>query len=153
MKQSHLIIVAGIVLAALSSCNSSGGTGKQDVSNFTEYVDSVENNTSVYSNENWIAINNGYKEREEKAEKALPALDAEAKAKTEDSKVKYAAFKAEYELKLKGNEVAASPEYKKILRDRLFGEGKVGADMQLGFVTAANVLDVYKNFVNTVADN
>ena len=63
-----------------------------------------------------------------------------------------------YEARLKENEAAvkmavATPDYRLVLRNRLFGEGKIGSDMKFGFVTADNILSVYKNFVNTVADN
>src|SRR6185436_17317270 len=61
------------------------------------------------------------------------------------------------EAKLKENEIAAkaeaAPDYRQVLRNRLFGEGKIGSDMKFGFVTADNIHEVYKNFVNTVADH
>ncbi len=48
---------------------------------------------------------------------------------------------------------ASVPDFRQVLRNRLFGEGKIGNDMQFSFVTADNIHGIYKNFVNTVADN
>jgi hypothetical protein len=46
-----------------------------------------------------------------------------------------------------------APNFRKVLRDRLFGEGKIGDDMQFAFVTGDNILGIYQNFVDVVADN
>jgi ABC-type branched-subunit amino acid transport system substrate-binding protein len=47
----------------------------------------------------------------------------------------------------------ATPDYRQILRTNLFGEGKIGSDMQFAFVNGKNILSVYQNFVDKVADN
>ncbi len=159
MTKKHLMIAAAIVLTGFTACNNSGKEeAKQDVTNLTQYVDSVESLTPVYTTENWTVIDNGYQERALKAEKRNADLDAADKAQAEQSKAKYAALKASYELKIKEKEAsvkmeATSSNYRMVLRNRLFGEGKVGDDMKFEFVTAANILSIYKNFVNTVADN
>lgn len=49
--------------------------------------------------------------------------------------------------------MTATPDYRTSLRNKLFGEGKIGTDMKFDYVTGDNILSVYKNFVNTVADN
>lgn len=49
-------------------------------------------------------------------------------AKAEETKAKYATLKTDYEAKIKATEASTS-NYKLILRNRLFGEGKVGADI------------------------
>ena len=153
------MITAAIVLTGFAACNNSGNeTAKQDAANLTQYVDSVESLPPVYTVENWTAIDNGYQERALKAEATIATLAAEDKAKADASKEKYAALKASYEAKLKAKEdadkvAASTPDYRQVLRNRLFGEGKIGADMKFGFVTAANIHDVYKNFVNAVEDN
>jgi hypothetical protein len=159
MRKLNVMITAAILMFGFAACNNAAkDEAKQDAANLNQYVDSVEGLQPVYTVENWTAIDNGYQERALKAEKTLATLAAEDKAKTEASKEKYAALKAKYEAKLKEQEAAtklaaATPDYRQVLRNRLFGEGKIGADMQFGFVTAANIHDVYKNFVNTVDDN
>lgn len=161
MKKIQLMISAAVMVGAFTACNSSTGEkaeAQKDVIVLNQYVDSVEQLTPVYTVANWTNIDNGYQERALKAEKNLATLEAADKEKAEASKAKYAALKASYETKLKENEAAekqaaATPDYRQVLRNRLFGEGKIGSDMKFGFVTADNIKSVYENFVNTVADN
>lgn len=164
MRTSQLFILAATVMTGFTACNNSAkDAAKQDAVVLSQYVDSVENLRPVYTLENWTAIDNGYQERALIAEKTIAELEAADQAKAEESKKKYAAFKAGYEAKLQQQEAAAkteiatatatSPDYRQVLRNRLFGEGKIGSDMKFGFVNGNNILDVYKNFVTAVADN
>jgi hypothetical protein len=162
MTKTKLLIAAAIVSIGFTACNNENKEAKQDAEMLNMYVDSVENATPVYTTENWTAINNGYEERAALAEKNMAALSAEEKAKAEASKAKYEALKAKYELAIKEQEMKntmtqantnTAPNFRKVLRDRLFGEGKIGDDMQFAFVTGDNILGIYKNFVDVVADN
>lgn len=156
MTKTKLFIAAAIVSIGFTACESK--TETKDVEVLTTYVDSVENLTPVYTTENWTVIDNGYQERALKAEQAYAALDAEGKARADASKARYEALKARYELNLKEKAAAeqlaaTAPNFRKVLRDRLFGEGKIGDDMNFLYVTGANIRDVYQNFVDVVADN
>ncbi len=162
MTKTKLLIAAAILSVGFTACNTENKEAKQDAEMLNMYVDSIENATPVYTVENWTAIDNGYQERALRAEKNLAALSAEEKAKADASKARYEALKAKYEMTIKQNEAAAtmntatagtSPNFRKVLRDRLFGEGKIGDDMQFKFVTGANILGIYQNFVDAVADN
>ena len=161
MTKTKLLIAAAIVsVAGFTACNSENKEAKQDAEILNMYVDSVENATPVYTVANWTAIDNGYQERALKAEKNLAALSEAEKAKADASKAKYEALKAKYELAIKEQEMKAAmqpantaPNFRKVLRDRLFGEGKIGDDMQFAFVNAGNILSIYKNFVDVVDDN
>ena len=146
--------MAVIALTGFTACNSGSETAKQDADNLITYVDSVEMATPVYTTANWNEIEQGYQERVVKADLSMDKLEAEEKARAEETKARYEALKASYEAKIKEAEMkAAAPDYRMILRNRLFGEGKIGADMKFDFVTADNIHDVYSQFVNTVADN
>ncbi len=162
MTKTKLLIAAAIVSVGFTACNTENKEAKQSQETLTVYVDSVENATPVFTTENWTAINNGYQERVAIAEKNMEALNAEEKAKAEASKAKYEALKAKYELAIKEQELKAAmlpantntaPNFRRVLRDRLFGEGKIGDDMKFAFVTGDNILGVYKNFVDVVSDN
>ncbi len=162
MRKINLLISAAIVLAGFTACNNeTKEDGKKESANLTSYVDSIENLPPVYTVANWSALDNGYQERALSAERTISTMEAADKEKMEASKLKYASLKANYEAKLKEAElepkstspVATAPDYRQVLRNRLFGEGKIGTDMKFGFVTADNILGVYKNFVNTVDDN
>lgn len=159
MTTTNLVITAALVITGFTACkNSEKETAQQDAASLTQYVDSVENQPPVYTVANWTAIDNGYQERALKAEAALATLEAGDKAKAEAAKAKFAALKTRYEFNIKEAEAtaklnASAPDFRQVLRNRLFGEGKIGADMKFGFVTAENIHGVYKNFVNTVEDN
>jgi hypothetical protein len=158
MKKTHLLIAAAIVSIGFTACKSSSDEAKKDAEVLTMYVDSVENLAPVYTFENWTVIDNGYNERALNAEKTNAALKEEDRDKTEASKAKYATLKAKYEFNIKENEANAklnggAANFRKVLRDRLFGEGKIGDDMKFEFVTAANIHGVYKNFVDRVDEN
>ena len=158
MTKTKLLIAAAIVSVGFTACNTENKEAKQSVETLNVYVDSVENATPVYTTENWTAINNGYQERAALAEKNMAAFTAEEKAAAEASKARYEALRAKYELAIKEQEAktmqpTSASNFRKVLRDRLFGEGKIGDDMQFAFVNANNILDIYKNFVNAVDDN
>ncbi len=178
MKKTNVILAAIIILTGFVSCkNSENDAAKQDVVNLNTYVDSVEKATPVYTVGNWSSVDEGYQMRAMQAEKSMAALEAADKEKLEASKARYATLKANYEAKLKEQEAASNiklketegklqneindnkmatataPDYRQALRNRLFGEGKIGTDMKFEFATAQNIYGIYKNFVNTVADN
>lgn len=157
MKKTKLIFGAAVLFLSFTACKSENKEAKQDAEALNVYIDSVDAATPVYNTENWTIIDKGYQERAAKVEQAMAELSAEEKAKAEASKAKYEALKAKYELAIKEAEdkmkMESTGNYRKILRDRLFGEGKIGDDMQFSFVNAGNILSVYKNFVNTVQDN
>ncbi len=153
MKKVHFVIIAATVMIGFTACKDSGKEmAKQDAQDLASYVDSVEKATPVYTQANWTVIDEGYRERAIKAEAALEKLEAEDKAKTEEAKARYAALKVTYETKIRETEAPKTvvSDYRTILRNRLFGEGKIGADMTFGFVTANNILSVYQNFVDAV---
>ncbi|MEO7308744.1 MAG: DUF6565 domain-containing protein [Ferruginibacter sp.] len=157
MKKTQLLIAAAVISIGFTACqNKTEQTTTREVDVYNSYVDSVENLTPVYTTEYWTAIDNGYQERMMRAEKDLANFTAEEKARYEASKARYATLKANYELKLKENAatpMTATSNYRQILRNRLFGEGKIGDDMKFSFVTADNIRAVYQNFVDVVSDN
>ena len=158
MKKIKFMITAVIIASGFTACNNSeSAMAKQDAENLTQYVDSVENAPKVYTEANWTEIDNGYHARVSKTDQSADKLSSEEKANAEISKAKFAAMKAEYEAKLKEKDdaakLAAASDYRMVLRNSLFGEGKIGTDMTFAFVNADNILDVYKRFVNTVDEN
>ncbi len=149
MKKIHLMISAVIVASAFTACNSSD-TVKKDVENLSQYVDSVDKIEPVYTEANWKSIESGYHDRTQEIEKNKSLLQAEDKATVEASKAKYDALEVKYKAKI---EEAKKPDYRVVLRNNLFGENKIGADMKFSWVTADNIKDVYEKFVNTVEDH
>jgi hypothetical protein len=155
MTKTKLLIAAAIISIGFTACENKK---TKEVEVLNTYVDSVEGLTPVYTTENWTVIDNGYQERALRAEQEYATLDAEGKAKADASKARYEALKAKYEQNMKEKAAAeqvanTAPNFRKVLRDRLFGEGKIGDDMNFLYVTGDNIRGVYQNFVDVVADN
>ena len=156
MKKLKLVAAAVLVMAGFIACKNSATEAQQDAANLNSYVDSVENLTPVYTGAYWSGLDDGYQVRVTKTDNSMSALDASDKTKIEASKAQYAVLKTNYEIKIKEAEVSAvvTPlDYRQVLRNKLFGEGTIGSDMSFSFATANNLLSIYRNFVNTVADN
>jgi hypothetical protein len=156
MKKIKLVVAAVLVISGFIACKDSPTIAQQDAMNVNDYVDSVEALTPVYTAAYWSDLDNGYQVRLAKSDNTKATLEASDKAKLEESKVQYAALKTSYEIKIKEAEATAvvtTPDFRQVLRNKLFGEGVVGSDMSFGFANANNLLSIYRNFVNTVADN
>lgn len=148
------MIGTAIVVSAFTACNSSNSV-KQDADNLSQYVDSVDHLEPIYTEANWKVIDEGYQDRNMKVEKDMTTMQADDKEKVEAAKTKYAALKTKYETKIeeakKANETPEQ-DYKATLRKNLFND-KLGADMNFGWMTAANVVETYEKFVNVVEDH
>lgn len=148
-----MLFSALLLTGAFSACNDSRND-TTNVDSFSRYVDSVDMATPVYTEDGWTTIDRGYQERQVAVDANVAAMKAEDRARVEASKAKYAALKAKYEAKMKARaEEVAKPDYRIVLRNSLFGEGKVGKDINFGWVTGDNIKDVYQRFVNNVDDH
>jgi hypothetical protein len=154
---NKLTLIAAVAVIGLTACSGNKSQAKLEATNFNSYVDSVNGMQHVYTEESWQAIDQGYNERVARLEQEIANMEEEDKVKAEEAKAKYAALRANYEqniAKAKADAAAASNiDSRQVLRDRLFGEGKISNDMQFSFVTPANVLSIYETFVNTVDNN
>ena len=80
--------------------------------------------------------------------------DVKAQERINASRAKYEELKAKMIAEEEAANqaiIAASPKQR--LRDALFGEGKVGNDMNFNWVNAKNILSVYQLFVDTAQKN
>lgn len=180
MRKANIVIVAAILIVSISACkNAAKELAKSNATNLQLYVDSLKNATPVYETGYWSSIEARYQDRAMMAEKSIADLEAADKETLDSAKAEYAMLKANYEAKLKEQErdgaiklsdteaqlqaeknknnttplITSSPDYKLVLRNKLFGEGKIGADMKFEFANASNILGIYDNFINTVEKN
>lgn len=154
MKSTKLVLGVAIIAISFTSCkDEKQAQAEKSVETYTVYVDSLGNVASDEVAANWDAIEANYQMRIVEAENALENIkdNAAAKEKIEASKAKYEA------LKLKMTPVAEAPAAtvsgKQSLRNALFGEGKIGEDLNFDWVTAKNIHSVYQNFVHTAEEN
>lgn len=154
MKKINVLITAALAVTGFAACKNAATEAQLDAMNVNLYVDSVNNLTPVYTTAYWSSLDEGYQARVQKADKTMITLTASDKAELEASKAEYAVLKTTYEVKIKESENGTgASDYRQVLRNNLFGEDMIGTDLKFGFVTAANLLNVFRNFVNTVADN
>lgn len=144
------ILMGIILLSAVASCTNAKKEGDSTaVTDLKNYVDSINSANLEYSKDNWVAIDNGYKERALRAEAELDKLSDEEKAELEASKSNYATLSVKYQTEL--GKITIDPKIR--LRNSLFGEGKVGDDMAFLFANSDNLLSIYQSFVDAVDVN
>ncbi|MEO8515975.1 MAG: DUF6565 domain-containing protein [Flavobacterium sp.] len=155
MKNVNLILGLAIVTLGFTSCKDEKEVQAQkSVDTYVVYVDSLEKVDPAEAQANWEAIDADYQLRVSNAEAAMENLkDKEAaQNKINASQVKYEALKAKVEAEQKPvAEVVISQKQK--VRNALFGEGKIGDDMNFDWVNASNIHSVYQTFVHAVEDN
>jgi hypothetical protein len=158
MKNQNLFLGMAIIALGFTSCKDDKQVqAEKSVESYVVYVDSLENVAAADVETNWEAIDANYQLRITNAENALEDLkDKEAaQERINASRTKYEALKSSLEAEKAQQEqqeaAVISPKQK--LRNALFGEGKIGEDMNFNWVNAANIHSVYQQFVHTVEEN
>ncbi|MFH6968510.1 DUF6565 domain-containing protein [Flavobacterium sp. FlaQc-28] len=149
----NIQLVSGIAFIALifTSCkDEKQEKAQKTIDSYVAYVDSVKNVTADDLKENWKGVETEYDKRAEEAQLALADIkdNTAATEKINTSKVKYEEFRNEMAVLF-----APTPSPKQQLRNALFGEGKIGDDMNFAWVNAKNIHSVYQQFVHTVENN
>ena len=159
MKKNVLQIgILATVLLVVASCkDEKKEQAEKTVNNYVVYVDSLGNVTSKDTKSNWKAIDASYQQRVNQAEKSIADVkdNDSLKQKLEASKIKYDALKAKYQEELNAEKAKAKAPKNpnQLLRDRFFGEGKIGEDMNFSWVNKDNILKVYDEFFKSYKDN
>ena len=157
MKKNVLTfgILATVLLVFASCKDEKQAQAEKTVNNYVVYVDSLENVPPTDAKANWEAIDASYQMKVSEAEMSISeAKDNEAlKEKLEASKAKYDALKAKYQAELDADKAVVVKNPNQLLRDRFFGEGKVGEDMNFSWVNKDNILKVYDDFFQSYKDN
>jgi hypothetical protein len=153
MKSNSLFIGIAMVAISMTSCkDEKAAQAEKSVQNFVVYTDSIDGVETQEAQKNWDAIESVYQLRLTEAETALKDLKDQqaAQEKMDAGKTKYANYKANVQTQMTVNK---KPNPKQQLRNALFGEGKIGDDMNFAWVDKDNIHDVYQQFVHTAEDN
>lgn len=159
MKNTKLALGLAVIAIGFTSCkDEKAEQAEKKVDTYVMYVDSLGNVTAEDAKSNWEGIEAAYLIRSGEAEAAIANMkdNVDAQARLDASRAKYEALRAKYEAQKAEAEVAvaaAAPNPKQQLRNALFGEGKMGEDMNFNWVNAANIHNVYQQFVHTAEDN
>jgi hypothetical protein len=153
MKKRNLFLGLALVALVFTSCKDEKVTAaEKSVDTYVVYVDSIGNIDAAEVKTNWQSINDSYQIRVTEAEMALDNLKEReaAQVRIDASKAKFEALRVQMEAELQAQ---AALNTKQALRNSMFGEGKVGDDMNFAWVTKDNILAVYEQFVNTADAN
>ncbi|MBC5836541.1 hypothetical protein [Flavobacterium muglaense] len=152
MKSRNLVLGMAVIALGFTACkNEKEKEAEKIVDTYVVYVDSLGTVATEDAKANWQSIEATYELKSNQAATALTELkeDEKVKEKMDASKAKYDALKA----KMMAEMEASKPDPKQVMRNALFGEGKIGADMNFSWVNAGNIHGVYQQFVHTVEDN
>lgn len=148
MKKRSLFIGIAFIALGFSSCKDAKETkAEKSIDTYVGYVDSLDKVAVADAHKNWEAIAASYQLRANEAEAALENIKEKDKAQE-----KIAASKAKYEA-YRASVAAAAPNSKQLMRNALFGEGRISADMNFDWVNKDNILAVYQQFFNTAESN
>jgi hypothetical protein len=151
MKKGTLLLGVALIALGFTSCkDEKEAQADKAVDTYVVYVDSIEKVATGDAQTDWDQVDAVYQLRMNEAEASLAySKDSiQAQERMMASRNKYEALKTKMVV------VAAPvPNSKQQLRNALFGEGKVGDDMNFSWVNAANIHDVYQLFIHTAEDN
>lgn len=157
METRKLLLGMAVLALGFSSCKDEKEIqAEKSVETYVVYVDSLGTMDSASTKEDWESIQATYELKNAEAEAALANLKDNAKSqeRINASRAKYEELKADMDAQANAEKqavIAASPKQR--LRNALFGEGKVGDDMNFNWVNAKNILSVYQLFVDTAQKN
>lgn len=144
-----------ILLGIVSCKNKEKELADKRISELESYVDSLKTVAANDMEANWDKIATDFETKNTNANNALSDLDeddkAASQAKINASTTKYKGLKTSVETNKIRATAKSSPS--QLLRDRLFGAGKIGADMSFAWVNKDNILNVYDAFFQAYKDN
>lgn len=150
----NIPLLSGIALIALgfTSCkDEKQEKAQKTIDSYVAYVDSVKNVKTDDLKADWKDVEAEYDRKAAEAQTALTDIkdNSAATEKINASKIKYEEFKKEMTTVF----APPAPSPQQQLRNSLFGEGKIGEDMNFDWVNAKNIHSVYQQFVHTVENN
>lgn len=122
------------------------------------FVDSLKTVNAVEQEKNWELFSSEFDRKSGSADEAIFALNEtdrqQSQQQIDNSKTKYNEIKTNvYNEIEKKKVVVAKPSMKQMLRNQFFGAGKIGEDMNFGWVNKDNILKTYENFFSTYKNN
>lgn len=163
MKKSVLKLGAlSVVLLGIVSCtNKEKEVADKKIDELENYIDSIATLSAESRQTNWDQIEADYQTKNTSANEVLLNLNQDDKeslqekvnaSNTKYNDIKYSVITVkESETLIKENN--ANNNSSQLLRDRLFGAGKIGSDMSFNWVNKDNILSVYENFFESYKQN
>lgn len=152
MKTIKFTILLCTVCLVFTSCNDPKmDAAKQNVEDYTSYVDSISSLELAKANSNWENIEKAYNSNKATAKANIKDMKASADLSNEidEATQKFEDFKIE----LAENKRQDIQKQKNNIRMSLLGENYLDDDMKFTWINKDNILSVYQNFVDTVVTN
>ncbi|MEO8234156.1 MAG: hypothetical protein ABI549_01975 [Flavobacterium sp.] len=157
MKKNVLKLgLFSMILLGMVSCkNKEKEMADKRISELESFVDSLKVVSAEDREANWGKISEDFETKNTNAKDALEGLDQDSKTKSQEKLDASNARYDEYKVAALAKPVVepVKPNSSQILRDRLFGAGKIGNDMSFAWVNKDNILKVYDNFFQSYKDN
>lgn len=152
-----------ILLGMVSCVNKEKELADKRISELESYVDSLKTVSAEERQANWDQIAADYEAKNASANEALLSLEESDKTASQEkvyaSNAKYDEIKVTVITKNEMEPTSNDPtkpvkvSSSQLLRDRLFGAGKIGSDMSFNWVNKDNILFVYDNFFESYKQN
>lgn len=152
-------LLSAILIGSFSCKNNKNEVAETRIAALESYVDSLKTVSSAEVESNWEQITADYNSKTNDANVALSAADEATKAasqgRVDASIAKYDEFKVNYQNKAIATDpvIQTTNNPSQSLRDRLFGAGKIGNNMNFAWVNKDNILDVYDKFFESYKEN
>jgi len=152
-----------ILLGMISCVNKEKELADKRINELESYVDSLKMVSAEERQANWEQITADYEARNASANEALLSLEESEKTASQEkvnaSNAKYDEIKVTVITKNETEPITTNDtkttkvSSSQLLRDRLFGAGKIGNDMSFNWVNKNNILSVYDNFFESYKQN
>lgn len=151
-----------ILLGMVSCVNKEKELADKRISELESYVDSLKTVSAEDRQANWEQIAADYEAKNASANEALMSLEESDKTASQEkvnaSNAKYDEIKVTVITKTEteptsNDTTTGKTSSSQLLRDRLFGAGKIGNDMSFAWVNKDNILSVYDNFFESYKQN
>jgi hypothetical protein len=156
MKKSILKYgVFFVAVVSLVSCkNKELEITDKKIASLESYVDSIEAINIEETEINWDRISSDFDRKNLESSDAVSKLTEDVKynsqAKIDSINARYVIVKTTIETKAAKKQVINPNQ---LLRDRFFGAGKIGEDMNFSWVNKDNILSTYQSFFDTYKAN
>jgi hypothetical protein len=144
-----------VAVVSLVSCkNKELEITDKKIASLESYVDSIEAINIEETEINWDRISSDFDRKNLESSDAVSKLTEDVKynsqAKIDSINARYVIVKTTIETKAAKKQVINPNQ---LLRDRFFGAGKIGEDMNFSWVNKDNILSTYQSFFDTYKAN
>jgi len=141
-------------LVSLAACkNKEVETADERIAALESYVDSLENVKTEDAEANWEQISADYDRRTAESSEAIAALGDDIKprnqARLDSINARYFVIRTTVE----ETKAPVKVNPNQALRDKFFGAGRLGEDMNFSWVNKDNILETYQNFFDAYKAN